>query len=422
MIKIKSSKIIKNFEKGPIRRSLFDNGAVTLFHHVKGVSSGVVNLYFLAGSIFETEEEYGIAHVIEHMLFKEGGKTELIKELEFHGAEINAYTSKEYICFEMHALSSKLEEFLPKFLQLFLNPLFDINELTLEKNVVVQELKEDKDDHEVNGLEYIFKNNFDAKLGHSIGGSVSSVKKFKKETLEKYYQRFLTPNRMILSVASGKKLDSLETILQREMLPVKTKVKAPFRLGQSDKIGKLNHFKNHLSRKMENNILMFSFNGVSLQSRYFYELLVLDELLFAGLSSKLFTLLREELGLVYGLGSAINSFVKTGNYIMIFNTSPKNTLLVKNEVLGLLDYYCENLFDAVEVKGIIERIKNSWQMSFDSAIERCEYIAMEEIYGTYNYSIEKMNQEISQVSNKSINKFMKKIFRNEFSELVLGSK
>jgi len=417
-----NTKFIKDFEKGPIRRSLFDNGAVSLFHQMKGVSSAVVNLYFLAGSIFEKESEYGIAHVIEHMLFKEGGKSNLVAELEFFGAEINAYTYKEYVCFEMTCLAIKLDQFLPKFLQLFLNPVFDLKELKIEKNVVVQELKEDKDDHETEAIEYLFKKNFDDKIGHSIGGSIKNVKTFKKADLESFYNKYFNSNRMVLSITSGRAFNKLESILSDSMDRAHTKNmgKKEFRLGSSSTFGKMNHFNTKLKRKMENSIVMFSFDGVSLQNKYYYDLMILDEILFEGLSSVFFKLLREENGLVYGLGSSINSFVKTGNYVMVFNTQTKNIKVLKDIVMSTLKQLSEVEIDSFLVEGIIERVIGNWEMSFDDPSERCEYIALEEIYNTNQYSIENMKTELRLVTNKRIRKIINRLIKHGYSELILG--
>ncbi len=418
MIYLESTNSITSFEKGPIRRSLFSNGAVSLFHKMKGRKVAVVNLYFLAGSIFEKEKEYGIAHVLEHMLFKESASSNIVRELEFLGAEINAYTSKEFICFELSCISSKLHLFLEKFLILFLNPSFNLKELTLEKKVIVQELKEDKDDHETEAIEYMYAKNFKDDLGHSVGGSIKNVKKFKKEDVLSFYNRFFTSNRMVLSVVSGKDFDSLEEICAKTFKA--SRKKKHFRLGQSNRFGKLTHFKSKLKRSMENTILMLSFDGVSLESRYYYDLMVLDELLFEGLSSKFFELLREKLGLIYSLGSSINSYVKTGSYVMVFNTSKSNVSELKLSVLALLDHYCDNLFDDVEINGIKSRIKEGWEISFDDPVGRCEYMALEELYGTHNYSIKSMIEKLQQVDAKSINKLLKRLIKNGHSELIVG--
>jgi len=418
MIYLESTSNITNFEKGPIRRSLFSNGAVSLFHKMKGRKVAVVNLYFLAGSIFEKEEEYGIAHVLEHMLFKESASSNIVRELEFLGADINAYTSKEFICFELSCISSKLHLFLEKFLILFLNPSFNLKELSLEKKVIVQELREDKDDHETEAIEYMYAKNFDSNIGHSVGGSIRNVKQFKKGDVLSFYNRFFSANRMVLSIVSGNNFDSLEEICAKTFKSSrKTK---HYRLGQSNRYGALTHFKSKLKRSMENSILMLSFDGVSLESKHYYDLLVLDELLFGGLSSKFFELLREKLGLIYSLGSSINSYVKTGSYVMVFNTSKSNIKQLKLSINTVLEYYTENFFDESEILGIINRIKEGWEISFDEPIGRCEYIALEELYGTHNYSVDKMVEKLNLVDAKSINKLLKRMLKNGHSELVVG--
>jgi predicted Zn-dependent peptidase len=152
-----STNIIHNFEKGPITRSLFRNGATLLFHHAVGFSGARVNINFIAGSMFEKKEERGLAHLIEHLVFKET-ETNYLKELEFEGAEINAYTYKENVCFEMSLLADKLEIFLPKFIQLVGSLNFSDEQFRKEKEIVIQEIKEDLDDHESMGFEYLFSN------------------------------------------------------------------------------------------------------------------------------------------------------------------------------------------------------------------------------------------------------------------------
>jgi predicted Zn-dependent peptidase len=411
---------IKSYEKGPIRRSLFSNGAVTLFHQFRGLQSATVNLYFLVGSMHERPQEYGITHVIEHMLFKEGGKSQIVKELEFEGAEINAYTYKEYVCFELDCLASKLDLFIPKFLKLFLNPVFDKNELKLEKQVVVQELKEDLDDHETVGYEYIMKKNFDPDLGHSIGGTISNVKRFTQEDLFAFYYKYFTADRMILSVASGLPCSKLEKYLQNAMTEKRFhKKRKAKRLGYCSRFSDLEHFRSTIRRKMESPILFYSLNSVSLESQYYYDLVILDELLFEGLSSKFFVELREKSGLLYGMGSSINSFVKTGNYMMVFNGALKNMDLVKKKVKSILQYYAENEFDAEEVEAIKRRVNDSWQTHFDDLSARNEYMASIEIYQTGKFSITHQEKLVERVTPKRLKWLVNKMLKLGMTELLM---
>ena len=429
MLKLLETKTISTYEKGPIRRSLFSNGAVTLFHQFNGLQSACVNLYFLVGAMHEKPSEYGIAHVIEHMLFKEGGESHIVKELEFAGANINAYTYKEYMCFEMDCLADKLDEFLPKFLKLFLNPVFDSDELEVEKKVVIQELKEDLDDHENVGFEYIMRKNLPADLGHGIGGKINNVQRFNSKKLFDFYHRHFTADRMILSVASGKKCNQLEKFLLHAM-DLNSLVcsqqgkkfqqsKRPHRLGHTNRFGDVAHFKSTIRRKMESPILFYSFTGMSMEHEYYYDLVILDELLCEGLSSKFFLELREKHGLIYGMGSTINSFVKNGNYVLIFNTAKENLKKVKTRVREILEYYKENEFCSDEVEAIKERVNNSWQGHFDHLGNRNEFIASVEIYQTKRYSIKYQHQLVERVTPKRLQRLIRKMLKEGLTELIM---
>lgn len=422
MIKILERKTIKNFEKGSIRRSLFSNGTVTLFHQFSGMKSAVVNLYFLAGSVNELEREHGLAHMIEHMLFKEKENGSLLREIELRGATVNAYTYKEYVCFELGCLGSKLEEFLPLFLKLFLNPEFHEKDLRLEKRVVIQEIKEDIDDHETEGLEILFKKNFKRPLGHPIAGTIKNVNSFKIQDLTRYYNKFFTADRMILSIVSGESSTCIDKILQTHMPKRMNKKKDSIRLIPKEKFGHINHFNTYLHRKMENCIVYYSFEGISIDHKTNYDLSILDDLLFEGLTSKFFLLLREKLGLIYGLGSSINSFIQNGNYVMVFNTQKKYLKQLDIEVKNLWQFYLKNTFSDSEIQATKLRIMDSFDMSFDDMEERCEFIALEELYFTHAFSSKNLKNKMSLVNSNSIMSLMNKMSRKGMTRLVLGPK
>jgi predicted Zn-dependent peptidase len=421
MIEEISKNTNKTFEKGPIRRSLFSNGAVSLFHKFAGMESAIVNVYFLAGSIFEKESEYGISHVIEHMLFKEIEGQSIIKELEYAGAEINAYTYKEHVCFEMSCSAKKLESFFPKFLSLFLQPHFDKKSLELEKKVIIQELKEDGDDHETFGMEYLYKKNFKANLGHSIGGTITNVRNFQVDELYSYYKKWYTSDRMIVSTVSGHDYKNLEKDLIRVMNDnLSDKKLKPKRLVKTKKISKLNHIKTQLQRKMESSIVFYSFNGFSVHHPDYYNLLVLDDLLFEGMSSVYFDLLREQHGLVYGMGSAINSYASEGSYIMVFNTKKNNIKTLDEFVINTLRNIANVDYEDNKILEIVERIKEAWLLAFDSMAERCEYFAEVEMFGENDFSLQKITAKLNQVTNDKMQKTLRNILKDNRSRLILG--
>lgn len=422
MIKLVRKQIITQFEKGPIRRSLFSNGAVSLFHRHPGMHSSVVSLYFLVGSRHEKRGQEGIVHLIEHMLFKEAPEgASIIKKLERAGADINAYTYKEFVCFEMDCSSTKLAEFLPLFLQLFFHPTFDAKELDLEKQVVIQELMDEEDDHETWGHDFVLGKLLDHSFGHSIGGSPKSVAKFTRKHLLNFFQQHFTPDRMVLSVTSGSAYSGLEKTFLKSMqeVPQFCVSGKPIRAYNSDVITKTKSFNKSIKRKLENSIYYLATGGPSIASRYFYELAVIDQIFFEGLSSKFYMQLRERQALLYGLGSVINSFCDNGLYVMIFNGSTQNIKNIKKSVKKLLEYYQEHGFDAQEVEDIKDRMINAMQRSFDYIDDRNEFMAMREILGDGNFSLKKDLKNIQKVTPKGLKYLLNKMFGQSMAQLTL---
>jgi predicted Zn-dependent peptidase len=412
MLNIIESTDFDNMGKGPIRRSLFRNGACMLFHEASGFSGAKVSLNFLAGSMFERADEEGLSHLIEHLVFKETN-TNLVRALELSGAEINAYTYKENVCFELSCLGAKLPELLPLFLNLFTTLVFTDEQLEKEKLVVLQELNEDKDDHETEGLEYLFKKNFDSKLGHPIGGTEKLVKGFTRKKIESFHKRFYRPERMILTIVSGvDNFKCLEMIVHDsfpKMQEVSPAVK-PFRIKANITNKKLEHIKTTRKKKMESAIFFLSFDGPTINSVNYYDYIVLDELLFEGLSSLFFKKFREENALVYGLGSSINSFAKAGNYIMVFNTQNDNVKLIDKGIDEILNEFLISGPDEGEVEQIKNRILDSWEIAFDSIDERAEFISENEVYQQHHVEIKDIGQRVKLVNNSSIQNLIKKIY------------
>lgn len=421
MARLVSTKTIKSFEKGPVRRSLFSNGAVSLFHQFKGMESASANLYFLAGSIFENEKEEGLAHAIEHMLFKEESSSALVKEMEREGAQINAYTYKEYVCFELDCAASLLKKFLPSFLSLFLNPVFKPEDLELEKKVILQELREDKDDHETEGMEFLYKKNFPRALGHSIGGSLANVRSFTVKELESFYNRYYLPERMVLSVVSGKPFNALEEILSKALSAHPQKIKAPYRPKIAGRFSKLEHSRSKLKRSMESSILFYSFDGPSVTHQDYYNYLVLDEYLLGGMSSKLFLELREKYGYVYGLGSALNSYAQQGSYMMIFHSLKENIPKIRAKVDGILRELALEGFDESEIESIKKRVAIGWSLGFDGLLERNEYLAEMELLGIEDFRLARQVERLEMVSAKSLRQLAKKMVSRPHSTLVISS-
>lgn len=421
-LKLTEQNQFNSIEKGPIYRSLFSNGACYNFHYAQGFSGARANITFIAGSMFENSDEAGIAHLIEHLLFKEV-KSDRISTLENGGAQLNAFTYKESVTIEMNCHTEDIVELFPLFLDQFLYLDFDKEQFKKEKKIICHELKEDKDDHEASGIEELFEKNFNYAIGHPVGGKVSKVKDYSEENILSYYKKYFTADRLIISVVSGKEVDLFEITEKKISERFDTKSKPPFRLLAGNKKEKLKHFKKKSKKKMESSISFFGFNGPKINDLHYYDYLVLDELLFDGISSLLFKAMREQNALVYGMVSSLNSFHNCGQYMMIFSGSAKKEKAIKEVLFENLRKIANAEVSLDHIDAIKMKMVQSWELSFDSLDERIEFLTDQEIYGLHAKTLSKMKEELFKVTSLSIQKLAKKLYKNEdYSYLLYQNK
>src|SRR3954462_7444682 len=172
--------------------------------HVRSVSVGI---WVASGSRRESVEENGISHFIEHMLFK--GTTRrsaeaIAREVDSIGGNLDAFTSKELVCFNTKVLDEHLPLAFDVLADLLLNPLFREEDIEKEKGVILEEIKMDADNPDYLVHE-IFSSNFwkDHPLGKPILGTRETVKRFSHLMVDDYYRGVYTPENLLVTAAGN---------------------------------------------------------------------------------------------------------------------------------------------------------------------------------------------------------------------------
>lgn len=166
-----------------------------------------INLGIKIGALYENEEQKGISHFIEHMLFK-GTSTrsneKLNDELEGLGGEYNAYTDYTSTVYSITCLEDEIENAINIMSDMIINSSFDEKEMNKERDVILSEIRTSKDD--VEDLSFRRTSTFAFKkspLKNDIMGTEGSVTSFEREDLVKYYKAFYMPENSILTFVSG---------------------------------------------------------------------------------------------------------------------------------------------------------------------------------------------------------------------------
>lgn len=295
-----------------------------------------------AGTRDELPEEYGMAHFVEHMLFKGTGKRKawhILNRMENVGGELNAYTTKE----ETFVYSIFLEEHFRRAMELQADLIFDSkfpeHEMEKEVDVILDEINS----YEDSPSELIF-DEFENKvfaghaLGHNILGDEKTLMTFSSEDGRSFMRRFYTPENMVMFSMGNIKFDKIvkwaESLLGTiENRQSETNRRAPDLVEPSQSvIGKDTH---------QAHVIMGQ-RSFSLHDDRRIPLFLLNNMLGGpGMNSRLNIALRERHGLVYNVESNITSYSDTGVASIYFGTDPKNREKATRLVCRELESLCE---------------------------------------------------------------------------------
>src|ERR1700740_824191 len=203
-----------------IRRQKLPNGLTIITEQMQHIRSASIGVWLQTGSRDEDAEWKGISHFNEHMVFK-GTKPrtpeEIARQVDSFGGNMDAFTAKECICFNVKVLDEHVPTALDVLSDLVLNPVFAAEEITRERGVILEEIKMDEDNPDTLVHE-IFMQNFwkDHPLGKPILGTRETVRSFEQNTLLRFFeQRFLAGN-MVFSAAGNLEHDAFVELVARQ--------------------------------------------------------------------------------------------------------------------------------------------------------------------------------------------------------------
>src|SRR5579871_1479697 len=202
-------------ERRNIQREILPNGLTVITEQMQHIRSVSIGIWIKSGSRDEDLPWNGISHFVEHMVFK-GTKhrsaEDIARQVDSIGGNMDAFTAKECVCFNMKVLDEHLPIAMDVLGDLTLNPIFDTNDITRERGVILEEIKMDEDSPDYLVHE-IFAQNFwkDHPLGKPILGTKDTVKKFERDrVLDFYSQRFLPGNLIICAAGNLKHAEFVE--------------------------------------------------------------------------------------------------------------------------------------------------------------------------------------------------------------------
>ncbi|MDR2065909.1 MAG: insulinase family protein [Prevotellaceae bacterium] len=292
------------------------------------------------GTANELADEQGIAHFIEHVLFK-GTKKRSARDicygLEHNGGELNAFTSRESTIVYSIVQNSQFEKALEIICDLVFNSTFPETELNREKGVIISEINSSKCNlSEViydKSMQLLFKGNA---IGKPILGTIKSVKSFTADNVRTFVKRNYINRRIVLSVVGNIDTDKLNLLANKYLM----KYNNDSDIVQCEKISEYKPFKKEFQSDSAQAFCIISNRAYNISDSRSTGLSLLTNMLGGPIFSSLLNLsLREQNGLVYDISSSYEAYTSSGVFQIYFETARKN--LKKSIKLALAEL--ENL-------------------------------------------------------------------------------
>lgn len=315
------------------------NGIQVITEKIPHFRSISIGLWFKVGSIYEDEKEEGLSHFIEHMLFKGTEKRsakEIAQTLEAVGGQLNAFTAKECTCFYSKIIDEHLELALDLLSDMVLNSTFDPTEIEKEKGVILEEISMYEDSpedvvHEMLSMEFFGSH----PLGKPILGTAKSVDNFTKAGIKEYYNRFYSPENLVISIAGNFQDDQLAILLDKYFEHWNKPTHGHDEPGNH----RIGHGIFYRYKDIEQAHLCIGCPGISLGNEEVYALMVFNNIFGGGMGSRLFQRIREEHGLAYSVFSYPSSYVYGGLFTIYAGMKPSQaaevTSLIWEEIMAI---------------------------------------------------------------------------------------
>jgi predicted Zn-dependent peptidase len=357
------------------KRKILDNGMTILFEK-RDLPVVSVGFGFKCGGVNETEQERGIFHFIEHMLYK-GTPTrnakKIAEDIEKNGGDLNGFTSEELTAYFCKIPSEHLNVALDVLSDMVKNPLFDLNELEKERKVIFEEIKMRRDNPRVYAFDEIQKYLYEAPMGISLIGTYDSMKSIKREDLIKKFREVYCSNNMILCVVGNADFDKIVDFAEKNFTKTKGEVFAPeIKLKNNSKIEK--------RKGLDQVNLVFAYHVPNADDKKSYSAKVLNCLMAEGMSSILFSEIREKRNMAYAVkgGAEIgNSFAYNLVYV---GTTKENVEPVKEIILSEFKKVAENLTQE-ELDRIKKQLVGNYHISMEDSHVQMVNLFLEEING-----------------------------------------
>lgn len=389
--------------------STLSNGLRVITEEMPDIRSVAVGCWVDTGTRDEALNEAGASHFLEHLLFKGTDRLsarEISERFDAMGAESNAFTSKDHTCFWARLLDEDLPSGLEMLAEMLQRPAFRPKDIDSERRVVIEEINESDDDPSDVAFEEFTKAAF---AGHALEapvlGTRESIRGMTPDDISGYWKRRYGVGSTVLALAGslvhGEVVELVEGLFGGWSGDPADHEHGPATLRSHARV---------VNRATEQAHLVIGGTGYDRSDERRWAFEVLNHVLGGGMSSRLFTTIREERGLVYSVYSFRLAFADAGVWGVYAGTTPDKV----DEVINLIRAELAQLVEAGITEDELARAHGSMRgglaLAMEDASSRMSRLGRDELIGAEHLSVDERLAKVEAVTTDDVQRVAGELF------------
>ncbi len=400
-----------------ITTTTLDNGVRIVSQNIPYMHTVSTGIWVANGTRHEDPADNGVAHFIEHMLFKGTERRsahQITREIDSMGGLLNAFTGHEYVCYYAKVLSKFLPRALDLLADIFLYSTFPSDEIERERNVILQEIKM-RDDSPEECIHDHFQQNFwqGQSLGMPVLGTMETITALTRDAICAHKQSRYRPCDIIIAAAGNVDHQQLVAILEPLFFRLASSWVSDGVVITPPQQSRVNA----VEREMEQTLLCLGVPSFHYNHPDRYALFLMTTILGGGMSSRLFQEIREKRGLAYSVYSSIIAQSDAGALVVYAGTERAHCSEVMTIIRQELSRLSSDEVPDDELDAAREQLKGNTLMSLESSDNLMTRLAKNEIYFHKQTSIEDVIAGYDRVTVADIFGVARTLFRNGVTHL-----
>jgi predicted Zn-dependent peptidase len=401
-------------------REVLESGLRLITERMPQVRSVTIGVWLTRGSRHESDERSGIAHFVEHMLFK-GTATrsaeDIAQAIDSIGGQLDAFTAKEYASYYIKVLDEHVPLAVDLLSDIVMRPAFVPEEIEREKKVILEEIKmvEDTPDDLVHEL---FTQHFweGHPLGRPILGSKETVESFTEGSLRAYFREAYVAQNMIVSAAGNLEHAAVRDLVVRAFADLPAS-------GASLKEQPPKVVPQVITRTkdLEQSHVCMGTDSFPQRHDDRYVSYILNTILGGSMSSRLFQKVREKRGLAYSVFSGLSAYRDAGNITIYAGCAAEAVEEVIDLCVEELRVMKRDLMPVAELTRAKDHLKGSLMLSLENTASRMSHLARQEIYFDRHFGLDETLAGVQRVTVADVQRVASELFANgSLAATVLG--